>query len=191
MNPYGQPGPQPGYPPPGYGPPGHGPPGFGGPPKKGVSGAAIAMWVIIGLVVVAFGGCAVCMGFTRKAVKDAGEEFVEDAKKKGAERRKKKANPTDVKLGKLIDAYEDDAAKAKKKYEDEYVTVDGVITEIKPARVATRVVLVLSPKKGDDATVDCEALARKAENAREGDEVSVLARVAKSEKLELEDCEIQ
>jgi len=197
MNPYGHqhPGQPPGFTPPGYGPPGHGPPGFGppGPPeKKGMSGAAIALWVLIGLVVLAFGGCMVCMGFTRRAVKDGAEEFIEDAKKKGEERREKKANPIEVKLSKLASAYEKDADKAKKKYDEEYVSFDAHVAAIK-SKSTTRVVLVLRPEKGDsDPSIDCEAFVRKVAGVEPGHTVSVVGRVTRfTPRVKLEDCEVQ
>jgi len=156
-----------------------------------MSGAAIALWILIGFLVVGFGGCMVCMGFTRRAVKEGAEDFIEDAKKKGEERREKKANPIEVKLSKLAGAYEDDAAKAKKKYDEEYVSFDAHITEI-TAKTSTRVVLVLRPKKGDtDPRVDCEALVRKVSDVAPGDNVTVVGRVTRfTPRVKLEDCEV-
>jgi hypothetical protein len=132
-----------GQPPGPYGPPpgsGYGPPPQGyppqPPPKKGMSGAMIALLVLGGIVVLGFGSCVVCVGLAGNAAR----KNVEAAEKRDPSRTSTTPpgtptapaeTATPVPITKLLAEYKDNEVRADQEFKGRVVRVTGQVHSIK------------------------------------------------------------
>lgn len=92
--------------------------------KKGTSPVVIALAVIGGVIVLGFGGCAVCVGVGAKGV-------VDHAKKQEVEKAAAKESVVQTDLADMLATYKGNEIKADNKYKGKFVEVKGKVDSIK------------------------------------------------------------
>jgi hypothetical protein len=180
----------PGYPPPGYGPP---PPGYGPPPqKKGMSGAAIVLWILGGMFVLGGGSCVLCLAVGASA---AGNGKGKPSSFGGPAAATPNETAVVVDIRTILAAYKGNELAGDNSYKDKLVQVTGgTVDDVKKDIFDHPFVTVGTGAQFEIPQVQCSLQtdqAGKAAGLQKGQKITIRGRVhGLMMNVQIHDCEI-